>query len=460
MRTLVRQQSTVALAAVCLAVPAAIMATQAPAPKIDSQVASHLAPVRSDYDVALAAVSLLDALGLPLEAALWITTANPAGASGFNATTNTPNVPAGVPPLPPALLPNKAGTNLNSYTSLYTVINNAIKILSVPATDLTTGQFGKVITDAQAAIPPFVTSVTTGLPTSVLATLQYVSSQLGGAIAISSASAPTESITSVSTFAAPAAAANPTDGLTALGLPLEAALWITTANPAGASGFNTTTNTPNVPAGVPPLPPELLPNKAGTNLISYTSVYTVANNAIKIISAPATDLTTGQWGKIAPDAQAAINTFNTSLTQGFPNSVAATIGYLTGQLGTSTAGLTTLKVDANKPDTFSAQSDDTQDPGSNVKTTLATPKLKKSPATSGGFLNQLQGAVDKQLGGGSGVKVATKSAADPGSNPSSGEHGLGLFGQKKAKSGDDGATSKLHLGFGKKDQKTDSSATD
>ena len=287
MRTLVRQQSTAALAAVCLAVPAVITATQAPAPKIDSQVASHLAPVRTD-NVALAAVSLLDALGLPLEAALWITTANPGGLTNAKYTT-------------------------------------------------------------QASIPP------------------------------------------------------------------------------------------------PPLPGALTSDPTGT----YTSLYTVINNGIKIISAPATDLTTGQFDKIVADTQAAITTFNTSL-QGFPVSVAATIGYVGDQLGGSTAAFTTLKVNTTTP----------SDPGSNVKTTLTTPKLKKGSSSPGGFLSQLQGAVDKQLGGGSGVKVASKSAADPGSNPFSGKHGLGAFGQKNAKSGDDGATAKPHFGFAKKDHKKDSSATD
>lgn len=408
MRSNVLQPAAAALAAACIAVPACIPAAQvaqgaAPTIEIQHSVALPVALSASTTD-------LLNALGLFVRVPTWIFTANPAGTIAGQTSSGQ------IPPLPADLIPTAPAY----YSSVYTVVNAAIKIISAPAVDLTTGQWGKANTDIQAAFLAFQKSLNY-LPTSVIATLQYAISQLTTALGGSAAAAaPTSDATVSALAAAPSATPTAASLLDTLGLLVRVPLWIGTANPAGTVAGQTT-------GQIPPLPPELVSKSA-----PYTSVYTVINLAIKILSAPAVDLTTGQWGNIQKDTQTAVKNFQKSLTA-LQASVTATLQYAASQVQATSGSTATVKTAAAPATekaaiTASIGTDTTDAPVVKTKTkaltAAATPK-----APGGGFLKQLQGAVDNEVGGGK-VKVSTP---DTGSDASTGSGSSGSSTPKHAK---------------------------
>ncbi|CAN5269656.1 hypothetical protein BH11ACT6_BH11ACT6_21540 [soil metagenome] len=99
----------------------------------------------------------LDVLGLPIQTAFAIV-------AGGTAGVTLPTSP---------LIPSP-------YTSLYTVINNAIAVLRVPLSLALTGQFSDIVPQTQAAFTTFVTSLTQGLPSSIRGTLEWDLSVLSG----------------------------------------------------------------------------------------------------------------------------------------------------------------------------------------------------------------------------------------------------------------------------------------
>jgi hypothetical protein len=408
-RSNVLQPAAAALAAACIAVPACVPA---------AQVAAHRAvPAIENHSVALpvalsaSTTDLLNALGLFVEVPLWLTAANPAG--GPTVTT--------VPPLPAALSP-KGQYDIASYSSAFTVINAAIKVLSAPATDLTTGQFGNIHADTQKAITAFQTALQ-NLQPSVIATLQYAITQLAGVLGVSTAAAAPTAKTQVSVSAAASTATETTPDLSSLldaaGLLIRVPLWLTAANPAGAI--------PTAP-NVPPLPKEL------AALTPYASMFTVLNAAIKIISAPATDLTTGQFGKIQADTQAAIKAFQ-KVASNYPTSVMATLQYAGTQVATDLGlapapakkKLAAVSTAAVETDTAVTNSTDAGTAKVGAPKALTAPAPKTAPHS--GFLTHLQGAVDNEVGGGK-VKVSTP---DAGSGASAGSANSGPSTPKHAK---------------------------
>jgi hypothetical protein len=411
-RSNVLQPAAAAFAAACIAVPACVPAVQVAAHRVVPAIESH----SSSLPVALSAstTDLLNALGLFVEVPLWLTAANPTGASP-TATS--------VPPLPTALKPG--GTyDITSYSSAFTVINAAIKIISAPAVDLTTGQFGNIPTDVQNAVKAFRVALMNLAP-SIKATLQYAVAQFVGLLNGSTTANAPKSAAEVSALAAApkttATAPDLSSVLDALGLVLvRVPLWLTAANPTGVTPAAT---------NVPPLPKEL------SALTPYASVFTVLNAAIKIISAPAVDLTTGQFGNIPTDLQNAVKAFQ-KVASNYGNSVTATLQYAANQvaadLGMAPAQTTAqkkLSITAAAVKTNTTVTDSSVTDTSDVATLKpATPKAlpaatsktatPKTPAAHG-FLSQLQGAVDNQVGG-SKVNVSGTGAVAGSSTSSTG----------------------------------------
>lgn len=99
----------------------------------------------------------LDVLGLPIQTAFAIV-------AGGTAGVTLPTSP---------LIPSP-------YTSLYTVINNAIAVLRVPLSLALTGQFSDIVPQTQAAFTTFITSLTQGLPSSIRGTLEWDLSVVSG----------------------------------------------------------------------------------------------------------------------------------------------------------------------------------------------------------------------------------------------------------------------------------------
>jgi hypothetical protein len=393
-RSNVLQPAAAALAAACIAVPACVPAAQVAAHSAVPAIESH--SVALPVALSASTTDLLNALGLFVEVPLWLTAANPAG--GPTATN--------VPPLPAALKPGGL-YGIASYSSAFTVINAAIKIISAPAVDLTTGQFGNIQADTQKAITAFQTAWK-NLSPSVIATLQYAISQLTTALGGAPAAATSDATVSALAAAPTATTPNLASLLDAAGLLVQVPLWLSAANPAGGP---TATN-------VPPLPAALKPGGL-YDIASYSSAFTVLNAAIKIVSAPAVDLTTGQFGNIQADTQKAITAFQTAWKNLGP-SVSATLQYAATQIATD-LGLAPAPAKQKLAVSAAAvKTETTVTDSADVTTTTATPKALTAATpkpASHGFLKQLQGAVDNEVGG-STVKVGTTGSASaaPGSS--------------------------------------------
>jgi hypothetical protein len=219
------QPAAVALAAVCLAVPAVIPSVDAAAAKTDTQIA-HLAealPIESGANINLMATQteLLNALALVIQVPLWIGTFNPSGLINTvtTVTGKTPvkagtlTVKTSIPPLAAAIFSNPLLTTTTvdgnttvastTYTSLFTLLNQTIAVGSVAAVDLTTGQFATLQTDVQTAIKTLQASLKS-FPASVQATLQYAIATVQTALGVS-ATAAAPAAANVSLAAAPAA---------------------------------------------------------------------------------------------------------------------------------------------------------------------------------------------------------------------------------------------------------------
>ncbi|MGB3484568.1 MAG: hypothetical protein WBB07_20420 [Mycobacterium sp.] len=110
--------------------------------------------------VAAVGYTFLDVLGLPIQTAFAIVAG---GTSGVILPTSS-------------LIPSP-------YTSVYTVVNNAISVVRVPLSLVLTGQFSGIAAQTEAALNTFVTSLTRGLPDSIRGTLEYDLSVVTGFLA-------------------------------------------------------------------------------------------------------------------------------------------------------------------------------------------------------------------------------------------------------------------------------------
>lgn len=281
--------------------------------------------------------TFLDVLGLPIQTILAIT-------AGINPPPNTA-------PDPPA------------YTSVYTVINNAISVVRVPLALLFTGQFGDIAAQTQAALNTFGTSLSQGLPASVTLSLQYASDVLQTYLG-SLNPQPAGS-------GAAARAVEATPGYTALdvlGLPVQTAFAIL----AGGTTGVTLPTSPLIPS-------------------PYTSVFTVVNNAVAVVRVPLSLAFTGQFDEIGPQTRTAMNTFVTSLTQGLPASIRGTLEYDASVVQGFLGG-----VDANALSQKAFHTADVLNPaGGDAASSTVT--VEKKPESSTGYLDRLQTAVDKEL---------------------------------------------------------------
>ncbi|CAN5654849.1 hypothetical protein BH10ACT9_BH10ACT9_26950 [soil metagenome] len=361
MKTYVLPPTTAALAAALVAVPALL---SAPAVELNgislaaavNDVAPHTdSKIEFSAESALAPVvptpTLLDVAGLPIQTVLAII-------QGVNPPPNT---------------------DPQTYTSVYTVINNAISVARVPLSLVLTGQFSDIAAPTQAAWTTFITSLTQGLPQSVAATVEYAAeviyTYLNNVV-------PPENTAADAPVAA-AAAAPPYDLLDVLGLPIQTAFAIVAGGTAGV----TLPTSPLIPS-------------------PYTSIYTVINNAISVLRVPLSLALTGQFSDIAVQTQAAFSTFATSLTQGLPDSIRGTLewdlsvidGFLSGTTDTeasTTDSAATLSAKATEV-TAALETSTTEEAESTPAdiVPVAEPAEVTEP---GDFVKRLQSAVDKHL---------------------------------------------------------------
>jgi antitoxin component of RelBE/YafQ-DinJ toxin-antitoxin module len=311
--------------------------------------------------------TLLDVLGLQIQ------TVNNIFAAG---TTGASALPAGFP------------LTAAQYVSAFNVLNAYIKIGSTVATQLVNGQF-------EAIAPSFQTNLTAantalqGFAPSVTASLQYdfgvIQNFFAAPNATATAAADSKTL-AVATATPTALPANPTL-LDVLGLQIQ------TANNIFAAG---TTGAQALPPGFP------------LTAAQYVSVFTAANAYIKVGSTVATQLVNGQFEAIAPSFQTNLDAANTTL-QGLAPSIGASLQYDAGVVDNFlTGGAVTTTAARSAAVTADTSEKATETAGSVA--VLPKTELKagpKSTAPAGGFLKQLQGAVDNEVGGGK-VDVAPK----------------------------------------------------
>ena len=142
-----------------LPIQVAVIAGVDPTSNVDPQTYPSVLSLLSTAQLASATTryTLLDVLGLPIQTALAIV-------AGGTAGVTLPTSP---------LIPSP-------YTSVYTVINNAIAVVRVPLSLALTGQFADIAPQTEAALTTFVTSLTQGLPNSIRGTLNYDRSVIEG----------------------------------------------------------------------------------------------------------------------------------------------------------------------------------------------------------------------------------------------------------------------------------------
>ncbi|CAN5543591.1 hypothetical protein BH09ACT8_BH09ACT8_30200 [soil metagenome] len=329
--------------------------------------------------------TLLEVLGLQIQ------TLNNIYAAG---TTGAQALPTGFP------------LTAAQYVSVFNVLNAYIKIGSTVAAQLVNGQFESIAASFQTNLTAADTALQ-GFAPSVAASLQYDFDVIQNFFATPSAAVASDAAASdTKTLAVSAATptvlpANPTL-LDVLGLQIQ------TANNIFAAG---TTGAQALPAGFP------------LTAAQYVSVFNAANAYIKVGSTVAVQLVNGQFEQIAPSFQANLAAANTTL-QGLAPSIGASLQYDAAVVGNFLAGgaPTTAEAAAAKADApalASAATADTAEKATDTADSVtalpkATPKVApKKTAPAGGFLKQLQSAVDNEVGGGK-VKVdPAKSEAAP-----------------------------------------------
>ncbi|MCV7230501.1 hypothetical protein [Mycolicibacterium komossense] len=325
--------------------------------------------------------TLLEVLGLQIQ------TLNNIVAAG---TTGALALPAGFP------------LTAAQYVSIFNVLNAYIKIGSTVATQLVNGQFEQIAPSLQTNFAAANTALQ-GLAPSITASLQYDLGVIGNFFTTPSATAAAGSAAvqtkalAVSNATASALPADPTL-LDVLGLQIQ------TANNIFAAG---TTGALALPTGFP------------LTAAQYVSVFNAVNAYIKVGSTVATQLVNGQFEQIAPTFQTNLAAANTTL-QGLAPSVTASLQYdaaVVGKFVTGGATSNSAKAAAVKTDAIETAADSTE-----TATALpnATPSVDAKKATpAGGFLKQLQSAVDNQVGGGK-VKVSpSKTDASTGTDAGS-----------------------------------------
>jgi antitoxin component of RelBE/YafQ-DinJ toxin-antitoxin module len=315
--------------------------------------------------------TLLDVLGLQIQ------TANNISAAG---TTGASALPAGFP------------LTAAQYVSVFNVLNAYIKIGSTVATQLVNGQFEAIapsfqtnLTAANTALQGFAPSVTASLQYDFGVIQNFFAAPNATATATAGAAADTKTL-AVAAATPTALPANPTL-LDVLGLQIQ------TANNIFAAG---TTGAQALPPGFP------------LTAAQYVSVFTAANAYIKVGSTVATQLVNGQFEAIAPSFQTNLNAANTTL-QGLAPSIGASLQYDAGVVGNFFAGGAATTTAARSAAVTADSTEKATDSADSV-TELPKAELKagpKSTAPTGGFLKQLQSAVDNEVGGGK-VKVTPK----------------------------------------------------
>jgi hypothetical protein len=357
-KTYVLPPTTAALAAALVAVPAL---SSAPAVELNgislaaavNDVAPHTdSKIEFSAESALGPVvptpTLLDVAGLPIQTVLAII-------QGVNPPPNT---------------------DPQTYTSVYTVANNAFSVARVPLSLLLTGQFSDIAAPTQAAWNTFITSLTQGLPQSVAATVQYAADVIYNYL--NNVVSPEN--TAADTPVATAAAAPPYDLLDVLGLPIQTAFALVAGGTAGV----TLPTSPLIPS-------------------PYTSIYTVINNAIAMLRVPLSLALTGQFSDIAVQTQAAFSTFATSLTQGLPDSIRGTLewdlsvidGFLSGT--TDTEASTTDSAATLSAKAFEALEAGTAEVTESTTADVVAVAEPAEVTEPGDFVKRLQSAVDKHL---------------------------------------------------------------
>lgn len=323
--------------------------------------------------------TLLEVLGLPIQ------TIDNIVAEG---TTGAQALPTGFP------------LTSAQYVSAFEVLNAYVKVGSTIATQLVNGQFEQIPASFQTNLAAANTALA-GFGPSVAASLQY---NLGviqnffttpSATATSDAAAAGTKTLAVSAATPSALPAAPTL-LDVLGLQIQTINNIAEAGTTGALAL---------PAGFP------------LTAAQYVSVFAALNAYIKVGSTVATQLVNGQFEQIGPSFQTNLAAANTALA-GLGPSVAASLQYDAGVIRNfiTGGGATTVKAAAVNADaTPTALKADVTDP----VTALPDATAPKKAAPTGGFLKQLQSAVDNEVGGGK-VKVApAKGAAATGSDAGS-----------------------------------------
>ena len=274
-----RQTPIAALTAVCISVPVGASF---------AQTATHQdANVGVTANVALTASSAtaptwLDVVEMPFESAYTIVT--------------------GYDPPASSLVPTP-------YTSLYTVISNAVALLGLPLTAASlalTLDIEKLPDVATATYNKFTASLFEGLPASINGLLAYDRGVVDSVFGLGSPAGASAAATLTQPVSASAAAPGPATAPTLLDileLPIETALTIIT--------------------GYDPPTSSLVPTP-------YTSLYTVISNAIALLGLPVTALSlalTLDIEKLPDVATATYTKFTTSLFEGLPASISGMLAY-------------------------------------------------------------------------------------------------------------------------------------
>jgi uncharacterized membrane protein YoaK (UPF0700 family) len=265
------------------------------------------------------------------------------------------------PPLPPGFV-------AADYTSFFKVAQNLVNVAVLPLAVgnlLLTGQFDQIAPKITTTLNTAFTSVTQGLPTSILQTANWVlTGQPPAAPTMTAAAATVDSLTAnqASTLqATPAQSLQ--DNVLARGLQglADIALFLP------SNSF-------------PPLAP-------GFVAADYTSFLKVAQNLVNVAVLPLAVgnlVLTGQFDQIAPKITTTVNTAFTSVTQGLPTSIAQTANWVvTGNPPAATTATATEnsllkasvvgaapkqdaldKVDGGTPDDGTTSSDGTTKTGS------------------------------------------------------------------------------------------------
>jgi hypothetical protein len=362
--------------------------------------ATTLAAADVTTDALPANPTLLEVLGLPIQ------TVNNIIEEG---TTGALALPAGFP------------LTSAQYVSAFEVLNAYIKVGSTVASQLVNGQFEQIPASFQTNLDAANTALAGFVP-SVAASTQYLFGVISNFLAAPNATTTTMADTAATTVkaaavsdASPSALPDSPTALEVLGLQIQ------TLNNIFEEG---TTGALALPAGF------------SLSSADYVSVFEALNAYIKVGSTLASQLVNGQFEQISSSFQTNLAAANAALA-GLPSSIAASVQYDTQVIGnflspssasksaaTTTADTATVTPKAlvaaapkASDSTDTTDATDTAD-AATTKAAASTDTTSTAKPKAGGFLKQLQAAVDKEVGGGA-VKVAAPDKASDSDSTSS-----------------------------------------